>query len=271
MRWNDFGGNFGGPVYFGRYNKDKNKTFFFYSEEVRRIIQYVTFNPTWPTMGMTQGNLLQPVCLTSITTAGIVCPSGSAPVTRIPTSLFNPNAVRLSQGHLQQAAAAQRATIAATTSSVLFRTARCSTSARNCSRSISDSAISSRCGASSKTTHIPTVEPVGLFSCNTAAPLVCTTHTNAPGKAYVFHVQNLIRPNIINDAGFNFTQRNILSIPAGVTTKANAPDINPTEPFANTQGVVPNLSFTGGSTLNGYGPYNDYNNNWNFLRQSQLD
>ena len=63
-------GNFGGPVYLGKYNKDKNKTFFFYSEEVRRIIQYNTFNPTWPTVGMAQGNLLQPVCLTTITSAG---------------------------------------------------------------------------------------------------------------------------------------------------------------------------------------------------------
>jgi hypothetical protein len=31
VRWNDFGGTFSGPVPLGHYNKDKNKTFFFYS------------------------------------------------------------------------------------------------------------------------------------------------------------------------------------------------------------------------------------------------
>src|SRR5689334_18318905 len=66
IRWNDFGGNIGGPVYFGGYNKQHNRTFFFYSEEARRIIQYVTFNPTWPTAGMAQGRMIQPVCLTAI-------------------------------------------------------------------------------------------------------------------------------------------------------------------------------------------------------------
>jgi hypothetical protein len=53
LRWNDFGGTIGGPVYIpGHFNKDKNKTFFFFSEEARRIITYTTFNPTLPTAGM---------------------------------------------------------------------------------------------------------------------------------------------------------------------------------------------------------------------------
>ena len=53
LRWNDFGGTIGGPIYIpGKYNKDKNKTFFFYSQEHRRIITYTTFNPTLPTGGM---------------------------------------------------------------------------------------------------------------------------------------------------------------------------------------------------------------------------
>src|SRR5947209_8453615 len=39
LRWNDFGYTIGGPVYFGKhYNKDRNKTFFFFSQEFRRII-----------------------------------------------------------------------------------------------------------------------------------------------------------------------------------------------------------------------------------------
>jgi len=261
VRWNDFGGNIGGPVYFGRFNKEKNKTFFFYSEEIRRIIQYVTFNPTWPTVGMTQGNLLQPVCITSITSGGIACPAGAAPVTQIPTSLFNPNSSAYLKDIWSKLPLPNGATTAATTSS--FFSDRTLLNFRQELIKI-DHRFSDKFSVWGKyeNDHIPTVEPVGLFSCNTAAPFICNTHTNAPGIAYVFHVQNLIRPNVINDAGFNYTQRHILSVPVGATTKTNAPSINPTEPFANTQGVVPNVSYTGGSTINGYGPYNDYNYNW---------
>ena len=49
-------------------------------------------------------------------------------------------------------------------------------------------------------------------------------------------------------------------------SKANSPDINPAEPFPNTQGVVPELTFTGGSTLVGYGPYNERNRNIAFAK-----
>ncbi len=46
---NDFGGTIGGPVYIpGLYNNDKQKTFFFYSEEWRREIAPANFNQPVP-------------------------------------------------------------------------------------------------------------------------------------------------------------------------------------------------------------------------------
>src|SRR6185369_10209970 len=90
VRWNDFGGTFGGPVPLGNYNRNHDKTFFFYSEEARRIINYTTLNPTLPTTDMLQGKFIQPVCITTIANNAIGCPADSAPVTQIPTSLFNP-------------------------------------------------------------------------------------------------------------------------------------------------------------------------------------
>ncbi len=262
VRWNDFGGNLGGPVYLGHYNKDKNKTFFFYSEEARRIIQYATFNPTWPTTGMAQGNMIQPVCLTTITSAGVVCPTGSAPVTSIPASLINPVAAEYLKDVYGKLPLPTGATTAATTSS--FFAAQTLLNFRQELLKI-DQKFSDNFSVWGKFENdsIPTTEPAGIFSCNTAAPFTCTTHTNAPSVQYVIHAQNLIRPNVINDAGFSFLSRSILSVPAGVTAKANAPDINPVEPFPNNEGVVPNLTFTGGSNLNGYGPYTVRNKDWN--------
>jgi hypothetical protein len=260
VRWNDFGGNIGGPIYFGKYNKDHNKTFFFYSEEARRIIQYVTFNPIWPTQGMAQGNLLQPVCLTTITASGIACPTGSSPVTTVPASLINPVASNYLKDVFGKLPLATGSTTAATTSS--FFQDRALLNFRQELVKI-DHRFTDRFSVWGKFENdsIPTTEPAGIFSCNTASPFTCITKTNAPGRPYAVHAENLIRPNLINDAGFNYTLREILSVPAGVTTKANAPDVNPPLPFSNTQGVIPNLTFTGGSNINGYGPYNVYNRN----------
>ncbi|MBV9088220.1 MAG: carboxypeptidase regulatory-like domain-containing protein, partial [Acidobacteriaceae bacterium] len=49
LRYNDFGWELGGPVYIpGHFNTEKNKTFFFYSEELRRIVTVSTKVVTVP-------------------------------------------------------------------------------------------------------------------------------------------------------------------------------------------------------------------------------
>src|SRR5207248_5745154 len=64
LRYNDFGGTFSGPIFIpGVYNSDKKKTFFFFSEEVRRVLTYSTFDPTLPSQGNLNGTFQQPVCL----------------------------------------------------------------------------------------------------------------------------------------------------------------------------------------------------------------
>src|SRR5208337_1155013 len=73
---------------------------------------------------------------------------------------------------------------------------------------------------------IPTVEPGGLFT-GSAIPYVANTSTNSPGKIFVVHAVNLIRPTLVNDASFNFSQSRIISTPQGWMSKSQSPDINP--------------------------------------------
>ena len=260
VRWNDFGGTFGGPISFGGYNREKNKTFFFYSEEVRRIINYATFNPTLPTTAMLQGNFIQPVCLTTVSNGTISCPAGSAPVTQIPANLIHANAAAYIKDIWSKMPLLSGATTAATTSG--FFPVKTLLNFREELIKI-DHRFTDKFSIWGKFSNdaIPTTEPGGLFSCS-SMPGGCTTKTNSPGRAFVVHAVNVIRPTVFNDAGFNYSYSAILSTPVGLTAKANSPDINPAEPFVNTQGVVPNLSFTGGTTLAGYGPYLDYNRNY---------
>jgi hypothetical protein len=78
LRWNDFGGTIGGPIYIpGHYNKDRNKTFFFFSEEARRIITYTTFQPIMPTTAMLAGTFPTPVCISG----GATCTATSTQIT----------------------------------------------------------------------------------------------------------------------------------------------------------------------------------------------
>ena len=87
FRWNDFGGTFGGPVTLGQWNKDKNKTFFFFSEEARRIHTYTTFTPSLPTARR---------CCRGISASRSAWRWSTEPalpgatVTQIPSTLFNP-------------------------------------------------------------------------------------------------------------------------------------------------------------------------------------
>lgn len=260
VRWNDFGGTLGGPVVIGGYNKERNKTFFFYSEEVRRIINYATFNPTLPTTDMLQGNFIQPVCITSVSSTGITCPTGSTPVTSIPSSMWSPNASAYIKDIFSKVPLLSGTTTAATTAG--FFPVRTLLNYREELIKI-DHRFSDSFSIWGKFSNdsIPTVEPGGLFSCSTF-PGGCTTHTNSPGRQYVFHAVNSIRPTLFSEAGFAYNYSAIVSTPQGLTSKANSPDINPAEPFTNTQGVVPNVSFTGGTTVAGYGPYLDYNRNY---------
>lgn len=261
LRWNDFGGTIGGPIYIpGKFNKDKNKTFFFYSQEHRRIITYTNFNPVLPTAAMVQGTFSQPVCITLSTG---VCPAGSSAVTQIPANLINANSAAYIKDIYSKLSLSPTNSVAATTAQ-FFSQRNLYNSDQYIARI--DHSFNEKFSIWGKfeIDQIPTTEPGGLFQGN-AIPGGAITNTNSPGRALVVHAINTIRPSLLNEVGFNFSQSRIASTPVGLTTKANSPDINPAEPFANTQGVIPTLAISGGTGILGYGPYNEQNRNYTFF------
>ena len=253
LRWNDFGYTFGGPVYFGKhYNPDKNKTFFFFSQEFRRIITYTTFQPTVPTTAMLQGNFPVPVCVNYTT-------SCQATATQIAPAQFNPNSAAYIKDIYNNLGLPSNSITGG-----YYPERNVYNSRQELVRI--DHSFSEKFSIWGRylNDNIPTVEPGGLFQGN-LMPNGATTSTNAPGRNIVIHALNTIRPTLLNEYGFNFSRGAILSTPIGLTNKSNNPDINPVEPFANTQGVIPSLTFTGGTSLLGYGPYTEYNRNYAFF------
>jgi len=257
VRWNDFGFTIGGPVTLFGYNKNKNKTFFFYSQEWRKIINYATFNPTLPTKSMLTGQMIQPVCIT--TTAGI-CPAGSGTTTQIPLSQIHPNSAAYLKDIFTKLPLLDTNTTAATTGG-FFPVKSVFNSRQEMFRI--DHSFSEKFSVWGRVTidDIPTQEPSGLFL-GSAVPNGGSTSTNSPGRGVASHALNLIRPSLINDVGFNFSQSAILTTPTGLTAKTNSPNINPKEPFTNPLGVVPTLAVSGMSSITGNGPYVDYNRNY---------
>ena len=256
VRWNDYGFTIGGPVIFPGYNKNRNKTFFFYSQEWRKIITYATFNPTLPTTGMLTGQMLQPVCITTLTG----CPSGSTPVTQIPANLINPNSAAYIKDIFGKLPLLSGSTTVTTTSG--FYPVKSVFNSRQEMLRV-DHSFGERFNVWGRMTidDIPTQEPGGLFL-GTNVPGTGNTNTDSPGRGVVAHAVNIVRPSLISDAGFNFSQSAILTEPTGLTAKSNSPDINPKEPFANPLGVVPTLTVSGMSSIIGNGPYVDYNRNY---------
>jgi len=60
LQWNDFGYNLGGPFYIpGAYNKNKDKTFFFWSQEIHRYLSGAVINNNVPSQMERQGNFSQ--------------------------------------------------------------------------------------------------------------------------------------------------------------------------------------------------------------------
>jgi hypothetical protein len=81
---NDYGYTIGGPIYIpGHYNKDKQKTFFFWSEEWRKdIVPGQTFNQVVPSLAERSGNFTD-VC------PGPDCPTVGADLTGLPAFTAN--------------------------------------------------------------------------------------------------------------------------------------------------------------------------------------
>ncbi len=116
LRFNTYGFNVGGPVFIPKvYNKNRDRTFFFYNMEWRKLIQGGNVNTTVPATSEYGGNFgstlitvptasqLAPGILKKFTNAGLT-PGAAFPGNKIPTSLLDPNAQVLLQAGIFPAA-----------------------------------------------------------------------------------------------------------------------------------------------------------------------
>ena len=258
LRYNDFGGTIGGPVYIPHlYNGRAHKTFFFYSQEVRRVITYSSATLLGvPTLAERTGVFTNPVCIAVNTATGGCNQQG----TRIQ------NISPLASAYLRDIYANVPQPSTDNTGTLVVAPQR---NVFNENQQIGriDQAFGERLNAFFRVINddIPTVEPFGLFTNGTGYPGVQTTSTNSPGKTYLGRFVWTISPRTVLDGGYAYSSGAILSDPIGTALNSSSPDIaNATHlPFPSTLPRVPALSFTGGVGITTYGPYRDYSRNHN--------
>jgi hypothetical protein len=245
LRYNDFGGTIGGPIF-------KDKTFFFFSEEVRRVITYTTFLPIVPTAAERAGTFPAPVCLNAScsktgTQVTSIDPAAQAYLTDIIDKLPLPNDPTCTSG-----------CTAANTGRNIFNLHQ------EIVRIDQVFGPKLRLFGRYENDTIPTIEPGGLFT-GSPLPGVSTTSTNAPGRIAMVHVTESISPTLLNDLGFNYSHGGIISNPTGLDGGKNSPGVLSavTLPYTNTLGRVPDLDFSNFAAVTGFGPYRDYNDDYN--------
>lgn len=264
LRYNDFGFTLGGPVVVPHVYNGRDKTFFFYSQELRRVVNYASSMSLVPTAAEQAGNFgTSAVCqqfavasgaCTAYTTgqigSGYLSPTALAYVGDIYGKVPAPNPAAGQDPH----------TLTSNVRNVF-------NDAQEFARI--DHAMGKRINFFYRYLHdsLPSTEGSGLFvgATTPGMPGVQTSSTRAPGTQHIGHATIALRPALLIDMGYAYSSGAILSTPVGLAASANSASINPTLPYISTLGMVPAILFSGGNVtgVSSAGIYNDYSRNHN--------
>jgi hypothetical protein len=264
LRYNDFGGTVGGPVWIPKIYEQRNKTFFFVSEEARRIVTYSNPTATVPYPGMTNGQFNHVVCTQWANSNGSAGPC-TAYGTSIPAATIDPIAAAYVKDLFSKFPAPNAATV-----SNPFRDITTLGNTFNFREDMVkiDHVFSPKLTVNGKFLHDtnPTIEAGGLF---TSMPVngIATTSTSSPGHQY--NIAGTFTPSskFVIDAGYRYSYGAILSHVIGAENFSQSPDVQTaignSLPFQNLLGRVPSIIWPTGLATNvsTFGPYNDYNTN----------
>jgi hypothetical protein len=261
FRYNDFGGTLGGPLVFPRFGEGgpsviKGRTFFFFSEEVRRVIVYPTLSSTVPTAALRQGIFSQPVCIGPVASP---CSVTLAAGTPMPANLISP----LGGAYVQDIY--NKLPLPSDSVGTLNFPTRGVFNFRQELIRI-DHRFNNKLSAYYRFENdtIPTIEPGGLFNGSTIAPFVATTQTSSPGRTHVGRATWVPSASTVLEFGASYSFGDVPSQIIGLLNQTNSPDITartPGFPFANTRGRVPDVTGNGFTTLTTFGPYSDFSYN----------
>jgi Carboxypeptidase regulatory-like domain/TonB-dependent Receptor Plug Domain len=244
-RYNNYGFTLGGPLYIPKvYNTAKNKTFFFWSEEWRKVSSPVTSSLTPPTQAELNGTFTgqitnaPPGCVaynptTQTSTINPSCYSQNAKVYL--TNLFDKFAPNSSSGQY----IASYSQLNNTREDLVRLDHNFTDKLHFFGRAMQD--------------ETPQNFPEGLFA-GSNFPGVAGSVVNAPGQNVVGNLTWTISPRMVNEAEFAYTQGTISSaFTAGsiANDPAIAKQLTNNTAYNDPYGRIPGISFVG-SAIQGF-------------------
>ncbi len=269
----NYGGTFGGPVYFldfgergpgEPYFRKYDRTFFFFSTERRRDRRFTSpITTTVPDAFLKNGVFPVPVCINR-TYLGETCTGSNilAAGTPIPAAMINPAALAYLNGVYRKLANPNNPSVANPFALVdqIPNEADFRQELIKIDHSFNDQWSMYYRYQQDK---IPTLDGNSLFSSGTGLNGVSTTSTNSPGKTHTFQTTYAASPNLIFEGRYNYGYGAILSSNVGLLALANT-QVPITLPFANQRDRIPSLSGNGFTGLGSFGPYDNFSYKHNF-------
>ena len=293
LRYHNFGGTISGPVFIPRFGEGgdavwsgRDKTFFFFSHEQRRITRGATaLAATVPSLAERGGNFSSslglPIFLTSGATPSSCITPGVGTCTSTPLfvsdtngsslqaragMIFRPADGRAYAGNLLPLSDFDARSITLLSAypdpniGTNQFTASPITGLKTRQETIRiDHNFNSNHRLFGRYTHDlnTTQEPGGLFA-GTLLPNITTTDTRIPGQTFVVSVTSVLTPTLVNEATYNFSSNLIGSAVVGRSFKSDfaglstIPEVFP----ENNAGVIPQITFTSATsninTLQGF-------------------
>ncbi|WP_263384846.1 carboxypeptidase regulatory-like domain-containing protein [Granulicella arctica] len=265
LHYHDFGYTAGGPVVIPKIYNGHDRTFFFFSQEFRRVITYSPVTLNVPSASERAGIFPFAVCA-NLNSSASKC--NDAGVTQLPAARLSP----LAQAYLKDIYSLDGSKVPLPNPGAGQDPHAFTYNGRNVYNDTQevvriDQAFGQKLNVFYRLVHdsIPTQEPYGYGSGSTGFPGVQITNTRSPGTQHLGHATYVQSATLLADVGYAYSSGAIISTPVGSGLSTNSPDIKPTLPYTSTLGVVPNLSFTGFTGINNAGIYNDYNRNHNIF------
>ncbi|MCA1608700.1 MAG: hypothetical protein LC730_04480, partial [Acidobacteria bacterium] len=264
LRYNNFGGTIGGPVYFLNFGdgggpaiyNGKDRTYFFFSQEFRR------FRSSSIPIGVVATNAQRNGVFTTPITdplTGLPFPGNVIPVSR-----FNPNSVALMQyilGPNEGANQYRRITpVAANFRQSIFRfDHKFSSTSSMMARYIQDNVDRNDPGGNIF------VDPFVLSNiAGTLFPNAAAARSTTPGKNFVFSVKFAPTANIINEVAFDYAYNLISSEFIGTATRAGTPGFTSPQLFESNYGALPSITISNVQGLTFQAPQSIENPSYTF-------
>lgn len=250
LKYNDYGFTIGGPIYMPRFGEGgasvyngRNRSFFFYSQEWRKIRGTNTAVGTVPTAAQRSGAAFG-------IAESAIDPNARAILQYIPLPNEGTNQFR----RVASAAADFRQEIIRIDHNFNDRWSING-------RYIRDDFFRGDPGGN------PFVDPFTIGNvAGTLYPLVAAQQTSTPGDNLVISLKTIATPSIINEVAFDFARNKIVTDFVGTGTRANTPGFTSPELFPSTlQGALPSITFSGAtSNLQFTSPQNIENPSYTF-------